>query len=242
MGNHDLHHPTTAFQLPRVIHKQLQLNLATCLYLHLASTNLTKMSGYDQYNQGYGQQQQYPQQGYGQPQHQQGGYDQGGYQQPGYQQHQPQQQYGQQGYGQQQDYNSQYGPPAQGGFQHGQQQGGQHDYNQQQGQYQQGGYPGSQPQNQFPQQGPYGQDQYPQGQNAHAQPGQQYGSSDPAMQQEGDRGMLGALGGGAAGYFGGNKMGGHGILGALAGAVLGNKLEDKHKKPKNDQYGGYNGH
>jgi hypothetical protein len=35
------------------------------------------MSGYDQYNQGYGQQQQYPQQGYGQPQHQQGGYDQG---------------------------------------------------------------------------------------------------------------------------------------------------------------------
>jgi hypothetical protein len=109
-------------------------------------------------------------------------------------------------------------------------------------QYQQGGYPGSQPQNQFPQQGPYGQDQYPQGQNAHAQPSQQYGSSDPAMQQEGDRGLMGALGGGAAGYFGGNKMGGHGILGALAGAVLGSKLEDKHKKPKNDQYGGYNGH
>jgi hypothetical protein len=114
----------------------------------------------------------------------------------------------------------------------------------QHGQYQQGGYPGSQPQNQFPQQGPYGQDQYPQGQNPHGQPGQQqYGPSDPAMQQEGDRGLMGALGGGAAGYFGGNKMGGHGILGAIAGAVLGSKTEDHFKKPKhNDQYGGYNGH
>jgi hypothetical protein len=109
------------------------------------------------------------------------------------------------------------------------------------GQHQQGGYPGSQPQNQFPQQGPYGQDQYPQGQNAYGQPGQQqYGSSDPAMQAEGDRGLLGAVGGGAAGYFGGNKLGGHGIIGAIAGAVLGSKLEDHHKKPKNDGYGGYN--
>lgn len=62
------------------------------------------------------------------------------------------------------------------------------------------------------------------------------------MQQEGDRGLLGAMGGGAAGYFGGNKMGGHGIIGAIAGAVLGSKLEDHQKKPKHDQYGGYNGH
>jgi outer membrane lipoprotein SlyB len=63
------------------------------------------------------------------------------------------------------------------------------------------------------------------------------------MQQEGDRGLMGALGGGAAGYFGGNKMGGHGIIGAIAGAVLGSKTEDHFKKPKhNDQYGGYNGH
>jgi outer membrane lipoprotein SlyB len=51
--------------------------------------------------------------------------------------------------------------------------------------------------------------------------------------------MMGALGGGAAGYFGGNKMGGHGIIGALAGAVLGSKLEDKHKKHKPQQHGGY---
>lgn len=55
------------------------------------------------------------------------------------------------------------------------------------------------------------------------------------MQAEGDRGLMGALGGGAAGYFGGNKMGGHGLMGAIAGAFLGHKLEDKakdhHKKP-----------
>jgi outer membrane lipoprotein SlyB len=53
---------------------------------------------------------------------------------------------------------------------------------------------------------------------------------------------MGALGGGAAGYFGGNKMGGHGVLGALAGAFMGHKAEDalkdkKHKK--HNQYGGY---
>jgi hypothetical protein len=96
-------------------------------------------------------------------------------------------------------------------------------------------YPGAQPQHQFPQQGAYPADAYPQGQgpNAygqHAQPG--YGSTDPNAQAEGDRGLMGALGGGAAGYFGGNKMGGHGILGAVAGAIMGSKLEDKHKKPK----------
>jgi outer membrane lipoprotein SlyB len=50
---------------------------------------------------------------------------------------------------------------------------------------------------------------------------------------------MGALGGGAAGYFGGNKMGGHGIMGALAGAVLGSKLEDKHKGKKHPKQGGW---
>lgn len=44
---------------------------------------------------------------------------------------------------------------------------------------------------------------------------------------------MGAIGGGAAGYFGGNKMGGHGILGTIAGAVLGSKLEDHYKDKKN---------
>lgn len=49
---------------------------------------------------------------------------------------------------------------------------------------------------------------------------------------------MGALGGGAAGYFGGNKAGGHGVLGALAGAFMGHKLEDKFKKPKHNNQGG----
>lgn len=49
---------------------------------------------------------------------------------------------------------------------------------------------------------------------------------------------MGALGGGAAGYFGGNKMGGHGLIGGLVGAVMGHKLEEKKKKKK-DKYGGY---
>lgn len=44
---------------------------------------------------------------------------------------------------------------------------------------------------------------------------------------------MGALGGGAAGYFGGNKAGGHGLLGAVAGAFFGHKLEDKFKDNKN---------
>jgi len=40
---------------------------------------------------------------------------------------------------------------------------------------------------------------------------------------------MGALGGGAAGYFAGNKMGGHNIIGAMVGAFAGSKLEDHHK-------------
>jgi hypothetical protein len=103
-------------------------------------------------------------------------------------------------------------------------------------QYNQQQYPGQPPAQQFPQQGAYPQDQYPPNQQAPnpcGQPGQpSYGPTDPGAQQEGDRGLMGALGGGAAGYFGGNKMGGHGIMGAIAGAVLGSKLEDKHKRKK----------
>jgi hypothetical protein len=99
-------------------------------------------------------------------------------------------------------------------------------------------YPAAPPAQQFPQQGAYPQDQYPQG-APYGQPGQHnYGSTDPNNQQEGDRGLMGALGGGAAGYFGGNKMGGHGIIGAIAGAVLGSKLEDKAKDKKHHNNGG----
>jgi outer membrane lipoprotein SlyB len=42
------------------------------------------------------------------------------------------------------------------------------------------------------------------------------------------------MAGGAAGYYGGNKAG-HGILGALAGAFAGSKLEDKFKEGKHGQ-------
>jgi hypothetical protein len=46
---------------------------------------------------------------------------------------------------------------------------------------------------------------------------------------------MGALAGGAAGGFGGHKMG-HGIIGTLGGAVAGSMLEDKFK----DSHGGGN--
>jgi hypothetical protein len=52
---------------------------------------------------------------------------------------------------------------------------------------------------------------------------------------------MGALAGGVAGHYGGNKMGGHGIIGTIAGAVLGSKLEDKHKAHKHSGQGGSHG-
>ncbi|KAK4574118.1 hypothetical protein LTR86_001879 [Recurvomyces mirabilis] len=58
---------------------------------------------------------------------------------------------------------------------------------------------------------------------------------DPATGQpfppeaEGDRGLMGALAGGAAGAYGGHKMG-HGFLGGVGGAVAGSMLEDAYKK------------
>ncbi|KAK4039360.1 autolysin [Parachaetomium inaequale] len=112
-----------------------------------------------------------------------------------------------------------------------------------------GGYPHGNPQ-------PYGQgeaasyyggaeqqQQYPpQGQQGYGQPpqqNQQYQRDDfndgPQQDgQDGERGFLGALGGGVAGAVGGNKIGGkmtgHSktstVIGALAGAVAGHKLQD----------------
>jgi len=58
------------------------------------------------------------------------------------------------------------------------------------------------------------------------------GPTDPNNAAEGERGILGAMAGGAAGYYGGKKLGGHNILGALAGAWAGHKLEDKAKYGK----------
>jgi hypothetical protein len=85
---------------------------------------ITMSDPYNQYGQQYNQ---YPPNQYGSPAPGQGyaapqeNYQQGGYQQPGYPQYPPQHQ--QQGYGDQSQYGQQpYGPPSQGGFQHGQSQ------------------------------------------------------------------------------------------------------------------------
>ncbi|RMY81734.1 hypothetical protein D0862_12259 [Hortaea werneckii] len=61
---------------------------------------------------------------------------------------------------------------------------------------------------------------------------QPYGPIDPSSSQpaaEGDRGVMGALAGGAAGAYGGHKMK-HGFLGGIGGAVAGSMLEDAYKK------------
>ncbi|KAI9655270.1 MAG: hypothetical protein M1821_005417 [Bathelium mastoideum] len=56
--------------------------------------------------------------------------------------------------------------------------------------------------------------------------------TDPGFnpeQHSEDRGVMGALAGGAAGAYGGHKMH-HGVLGGLAGAYAGHKLEDAVKE------------
>lgn len=58
---------------------------------------------------------------------------------------------------------------------------------------------------------------------------------------EGDRGILGALGGGAAGGFAGHKAGGHGFLGAVGGAIMGSLAEDYAKDRKHSHQGGAGG-
>jgi len=44
---------------------------------------------------------------------------------------------------------------------------------------------------------------------------------------------MGALAGSAAGFYGGHKMGKHGILGTIAGAIVGSKVEDFAKVESN---------
>lgn len=61
---------------------------------------------------------------------------------------------------------------------------------------------------------------------------QPHGPLDPAIGQpapEGDRGVMGALAGGAAGAFAGHRVH-HGFLGGVGGAVAGSMLEDAYKK------------
>ncbi|KAK3618541.1 Cell division control protein 7 [Elasticomyces elasticus] len=121
--------------------------------------------------------------------------------------------------------------------------------------YNSGQYPSSE----YP---PYGQQQYPPSSGYGPPSGnadafkshyeQPYGPVDPtnALHQpppgmpplgvEGDRGVMGALAGGAAGAYGGHKMN-HGFLGGVGGAVAGSMLEDAYKKrnkkdkPKKDK-------
>lgn len=102
------------------------------------------------------------------------------------------------------------------------------------GQQQQYGQPqygqpqyGQRPQ-EYPEQARYGQQQN-YGQNA---PSTQY--DGPGGAQEGDRGILGALGGAAAGGYGGHKMN-HGVIGTIGGAVAGSMLEDHLRKPAHEE-------
>lgn len=61
-----------------------------------------------------------------------------------------------------------------------------------------------------------------------------YQSRPPPNVDEGDRGIMGALAGGAAGAYGGHKMG-HGFLGAVGGAFAGHKLEDAYKDHREEK-------
>lgn len=109
--------------------------------------------------------------------------------------------------------------------------GGQQDYNQQ---YPQQGQQGAPPQiydaNGQPHQFP------PQSSDKNAP---NYDPNAPPM-AEGERGLLGAIGGGIAGHHFGGK-GGHGLLGTLGGAIAGSLLQDKLKKPKHGKHGSHSG-
>lgn len=101
--------------------------------------------------------------------------------------------------------------------------------------------------NQYPQhgynQGPYSQDPN----NPQNQQLQHQGYQDPNLPPhnpnapydpnapEGERGLGGAIAGGLAGHFAGNRMGNHGFLGLIGGAIAGSKLQDKYKG-KNDSH------
>lgn len=118
-------------------------------------------------------------------------------------------------------------------------------------QYEQTAYTGYEQYNTYPQQGYAAQ-------SCNTQPPEQaryYSQSyDPSYQsqpqygqyqqpgQEADRGVLGALGGGAAGGFAGHKAG-HGILGTIGGAIVGHLTEDFAKQKRNkNRHGRKNEH
>lgn len=78
----------------------------------------------------------------------------------------------------------------------------------------------------------------PRNQSSYGQQPPQYGYQDPANpqinpQDPADRGVMGALAGGALGGYGGHKIN-HGIIGTVGGAIAGSKLEDHFKDEKKD--------
>jgi len=190
--------------------------------------------------QGYGQQQQGypPQQGYGEQQQQYGS-------QQGYQQYPPQDQ----GFAPPRRQDS-FGPPQQGGFQHGQNsyQFGAYDASNPQGQP---GYYGQGQQQQYGSNDAYAQNQSYQGQMGQGQQGQTQPLPETARQSsepnapnydpnappmtESDRGLLGAAGGAFGGHFLG-KQAGHGFLGTIGGALLGSVAEDFLKDKKKSHH------
>ncbi|KAK7180934.1 hypothetical protein PSPO01_13058 [Paraphaeosphaeria sporulosa] len=66
-----------------------------------------------------------------------------------------------------------------------------------------------------------------------------YGTYDPyaalPSSRKDERGLMGAVGGGAAGMVGGELLGDHPISGALAGAYLGSKMEKRHERKKHER-------
>lgn len=187
----------------------------------------------------------------GSQQYQQGGYQQDNYQQGGYQQG------GNQQDGRQQD-NYQQDNYQQGGHQHG---GNQQDFHQRGGYQQQNSQQSGQPQprpglsesyysepslNPDHQYSSYVQ----QGQGQHlGLNSYQYDQRYPVQSNgedidgpDGERGFMGAMAGGAAGAFGGHKIGGrvgHSkssmLIGAVAGAFSGHKLQDAASDWKDDR-------
>jgi len=188
------------------------------------------MSAQDYYNGGQpNSQDQY----HGQQQQQQQQYQQ--HQQQQYQQHQasqsgyPQQNYGappvqQYGYGSNSTYNQGVPPPFP------QPSHGTSQYQQNPSEHQYSGYQVGQP--------PAGYNNHPNdstgypSQYGQHQTGEQVGYGRPGQtnpQSEEDRGLMGALAGGAMGGYGGHQIN-HGFLGTIGGAIAGSKIEDHYKK------------
>lgn len=135
--------------------------------------------------------------------------------------------------------------PEQGGYQQGgYQQDDRQQYGQQQGGYQQGGYQQGhgEAQSYYSESQQSQQHQYPPSGHGQYQQGPPQGQFSDGDGQDGERGFMGAVAGGAAGAFGGHKIGGatgHNksstIIGALAGAFGGHKLQDAAEDWKDDR-------